>query len=306
MQKPDNLKITFFGNTKYSTIIAKSILGKFGLSLVVTILDRPSGRHKHKLIPNPVKLFAIENKIPIVEADRLDKKAIDEIAQTQPDFLTVSDFGLILPTDLLKLPKYAPLNVHHSLLPKYRGPAPAPYAILNGDKKSGVTIISMTEDVDTGDLVAQQEYSLKPNETTDSLLTELNTIGGKLVIRVIENFLTGSVKTQKQNGSKATYTKRFKKEDGRINLLNPPSSQKLNRMIRAFYPWPGVWTILRPNRASDGRALRIKLLPNLPTILPSHNPTDPFLIQPEGKKPITIKNFSNGYPDLFNQIEKLF
>ena len=199
------MKIVFFGSSKYSTIVQKALNDKSGLVLCVTAADKPSGRQR-KLTPTPVKEFALKNKIDVITPAKLDKTAIENIAKIQPDFLVVADYGLILPPELLKVPKYGAINVHHSLLPKYRGPTPAPSAILAGEKKSGVTIISMSEDVDAGDILAQKEYILKEDETCDSLLTILNTLGAQLVIEVIGNYLEGSIKKNRQDNSKATYT----------------------------------------------------------------------------------------------------
>ena len=294
-RRPNNLKIVFFGNTKYSVLGAEIIHKKFPLSLVVTIPDKPSGRKK-ELKPSPVKKLAQENNIPVLETDKLDDKAIGEIGEIgdvggkndRPDFLIVEDYGLILPESLLEIPRYAPLNIHHSLLPKYRGPSPAPSAILNGEKVSGVTIISMTEQVDAGDMLAQQKYGLAPTETTDSLLTELNKLGGDLVLKVIEDYINGNEKPIAQNDKQATYTKRLSKQDGYIDIDNPPDPKTLDRMIRAYYPWPGTWCRLMVN----GKWLIVKFLPG-------------NLIQPESKRPLTVNEFKNGYPEIYKQLEQL-
>ncbi|MBI2599157.1 methionyl-tRNA formyltransferase [Candidatus Curtissbacteria bacterium] len=276
------MKIAFFGNTKYSVIDARILNDKFGLLLIVTKPDKPTGR-KRELIPNPVKQFAQEKKVPFLEADKLGKNIISKIKDYHPDFSVVADYGLILPKEVLGIAKYASLNVHHSLLPKYRGPSPAPSAILAGETVSGVTIIRMTEDIDAGDILAQKEYELSEDETTDSLLAKLNTLGGELVCGVIENYL--DLKPKKQDGSKVSQTQRLKKPDGFIDLENPPDAEMLDRMIRAYFPWPTVWTKL------DGKI--IKLLPN-------------GLIQPEGKRTMSIKEFKNGYPKAFQKISALF
>ena len=290
------MKIVFFGNTKYSVFDLKALYEKFGLSLVVTIPDRPSGR-KREIKPSPVKQFAKDHNIPVLQTDKLDQSSVEQVANIQPDFLIVADYGLILPESLLEIPRFAPLNVHHSLLPKYRGPSPAPTAILNGEKVSGVTIISMTEQVDAGDMLEQQKYELKPDETTDSLLTELNQLGGQLVCKVIKDYIKGNENPIPQDDKQATYTKRFTKQDGLINMENPPDPGTLNRMVRAFYPWPTVWSKWK---MENGKWKIFKFLP--PTILPAHNPTDPFTIQPEGKRPMSISEFKNGYPEIFSRI----
>lgn len=256
--------IIFFGNTKYSTIGAEIINKAYPISLFVTIPD------------SPVKRLAKILNVPVLENQKLDEISIERIKQQKFDFLVAEDYGLILPKKLLDIPKYAPLNIHHSLLPKYRGPSPAPSAILAGDKTSGVTIIKMSEEVDSGDILTQQEYKLTPQETAESLLIKLNELGGKLLVSVIKQYLEGSVKPKPQDSKKATYTKHFVKQDGYFDINNPPSSEKLDKMIRAYYPWPGVWTRWRDKI--------VKFLPN-------------GLMQMEGKKPIHSKDFLNGYPN---------
>lgn len=256
------MKIVFFGNTKYSTIGAKILHKAFPVTLFVTI-------------PNsPVAILAKQTNIPYLETKTLDQPIIDHVKKLNPDFLVVEDYGLILPKELLEIPKYAPLNIHHSLLPKYRGPSPAPFAILAGDKISGVTIIRMNEEVDAGDILTQVEYTLKDDETTDSLLTRLNEIGGHLMVGVIKQYLEGTIKPIPQNYSQVTFTKRFTKKDGYFDLNNPPTH--LDRMIRAYHPWPGVWT--RWNNKI------VKFYPD-------------GRMQMEGKKILSFKDFLNGYPD---------
>ncbi len=271
------ISVVFFGNTKYSVIVAEILHKKFGLSAVVTI-------------PNsPVQIFAKDHKIPFIESRRLDNETIKQIAAFSPDFLVVADYGLLLPKELLSLPKYAPLNVHHSLLPKYRGPSPAPTAILNGDKTSGVTIIRMNEALDAGDILSQKKYTLKTDETTETLLTKLNTLGGEIIVSVIEDYAAGKVKSKPQKEKESTFTKRFGKEDGYIDLQNPPPPEKLDRLVRAFYPWPSVWTRLQ------GETLRGKIVKFLPQ----------KKIQVEGKKPMSYKDFINGYSEGKNILQKL-
>lgn len=299
------MNIVFFGNTKYSTISEEALHKKFGLSAVVTLPDRIVGRKKI-LTANPVKVFAVLNKIPVIEAEKISKEIIEQIKgkssgsisnytlnairyTLNPDFLVVADYGLILPSELLALPKIAALNIHHSLLPKYRGPSPAPTAILNGDKISGVSVIKMSEELDAGDILSQKEYELKKDETTDSLLSKLNEIGADIIMPVIENYKEIEQNAIKQDTSKATFTKKMTKKDGFINLDNPPSKEKIDQMIRAYFPWPNVWTKLRIKNDE----LRIKFLPKQK-------------IQVEGKNPVSVKDFFNGYPESKEWIEKIF
>lgn len=269
------MKIVFFGSSKFSVIVANSLKKHHNLCLVVTIPDKEKGR-KNILTPSPVKTFALENDILVLEVSRLGSGDVKKIKSFSPDFLVVADYGLFLPDSLLAIPKYAALNVHHSLLPKYRGPSPAPTAILNGEKISGVSIIEMSNQLDAGDILSQKKYTLLPTETTETLLTKLNELGGEIIIPVISDYIVGKTKPVLQDESKATYTKHMCKEDGFIDLANSPTPEKLDRMTRAYYPWPGVWTRLQDKI--------IKFLPNK-------------TIQVEGKKPISYKDFVNGYPD---------
>lgn len=280
------MKIIFFGNTKYSLIGAKIIQEKFGLSYIITIPDREDKRGR--LNPSPLKTFALEQNIPVLTVNKLDEETINQLASLQPDFLIVEDYGLILPQKLLDLPKYDSLNIHHSLLPKYRGPAPAPFALLAGEKISGVSIIHMTNKVDAGDIYAQKEYVLNPEETTDSLLTRLNTLGGELVVQVIDDIIHGEATRSPQNEQEATATHYMKKADGYIDTENPPGKEQLDRMIRAYFPWPTVWTRLTINELEK----IVKFLPEK-------------MIQVEGKKAVTMKDFLNGYPELKTVIETL-
>jgi len=279
------MNIIFFGNTKFSYIGASIIHKKIGIALIVTLPDRPDKRGR--LTANPMKTFAQENKIPVTTVEQLDNQTIQHIASLKPDFLIVEDYGLILPHALLTLPKYACLNIHHSLLPKHRGPSPAPFAILEGETTTGVTVIKMTNKVDAGAILAQKEYTMNPDETTESLLTTLNQLGGKIILPVIENY--AQMKPQPQEPNKATYTKMMKKDDGHIDLNHPPEKKKLNRMIRAYYPWPTVWTTIKMRN----QEVRIKFLPK-------------NMLQVEGKNPVSLKDFLNGYPEMKETMGKLF
>ncbi|MEK7571897.1 MAG: methionyl-tRNA formyltransferase [Patescibacteria group bacterium] len=281
------MNIIFFGSSKYSLIGARILHDKIGLSAVVTLPDRPDKRGNST--PNPLRSFAEEQGLTLFMINKLDDATIQNLAILQPDFLIVEDYGLILPEKLLELPKYASLNIHHSLLPKYRGASPAPSAILAGEKKTGVSVITMAKKVDAGAILTQQEYAVKPDETTDSLLRVLNQIGGEIIIPIIQDYIKGTAKPTVQDASQATYTKQFTKKDSFIDVINPPSPKQLDRMIRAYYPWPIVWTKLL---LTDEEKI-VKFFPG-------------GKLQVEGKKIMTFKDFLNGYPEQQELITKLF
>jgi methionyl-tRNA formyltransferase len=302
------MNIIFFGNTKYSLIGAKIIHEHLGLSHIITIPDRPDKRGK--LMPSPLKIFGVENTIPVMEINKITDETIEQIAELQPDFFVVEDYGLILPAKLLEIPKYAALNIHHSLLPKYRGSSPAPTALLNGDEITGVSVIKMTDKLDAGEILGQKEYTITSNDTTDSLLMILNKLGGELIVTILKDY--ENVKPIIQNENEVVSTKMMHKEDGYIDIESPPTPEKLDRMIRAYYPWPTVWTRLTIN----GQEKIIKLLPNLSLreaskmsdvaipALPAGR-SSKILLQVEGKNPMSVKDFINGYPELIEIIKKL-
>lgn len=275
------LSIIFFGSSKYATIDEKALFDAFGLSLVVTLPDKEKA--------NPVKQFALDNTIPVITTDSLTPEVGLKIAEYQPDFLVVADFRLIIPDALIQLPKKAAINVHHSLLPKFRGPAPVPFTILSGDSTTGVSIICIAKKVDAGDILAQELYEMTPTDTSDSVLKKLNELGGALAVEVIENFDEDFAKRQQQDEAKATFTHFMRRDDGYVDLANPPSVQQLDRMIRAYFPWPGVWLNWH---MADGKSRIVKLLPNQQ-------------IQVEGKKPMNYKDFMNGYTEGKVLLEKL-
>ncbi len=277
--------IVFFGSSKYSAIDEKALHEQLGICLVVTLPDRQNSKTK-EFIPNPVKKYADENNIPVITAEKITPEIIHQIASSKLDFLVVADYGLILPKALLELPSKASINVHHSLLPKYRGPAPVPFALLNGEKTVGVTIILMNSKIDAGDILLQKTYTVLDSDTADSVLTKLNQIGSVLAIKVIQNFNEYFQKKTVQNESEATFTHYMKREDGFI--LGKESPEQVKRMIKAYFPWPGVWTKM----TLFGKEKIVKLLPG-------------NMLQVEGKKPMTVKDFLNGYPDTKELLQKL-
>ncbi len=290
------MNIVFFGNTKYSRIVGTSLFNHFGLTAVVTLPDQPLGRKK-VLTPTPTKAFALEHDVPVIETLELNEQIVTKIKLLKPDFLIVADYRLFLPKSLLDVPSNAAINVHHSLLPKYRGPSPAPSAILAGEKVSGVTIMLMTQALDAGDILSQKTYVLKPEETTDSLLTVLNTQGAEILINVLEDFSTYKIQARPQDEQQATFTPHITKEDGFIDLDNPPTPEQFDRMVRAYFPWPNVWSkikIKNPSTSSGQRQeSRIKFLPNKQ-------------VQLEGKNTVDLEVFYRGYPHLAATIKRLY
>lgn len=299
------MKIAFFGTPKIAAEILESLAKtKFRPQLVVTGADTQAGRGK-KIKSNPTKEIAQKFNIQTIEPGNLNsQKFIAEFKSFEPDVAILVAFGKIIPDKVLTIPKFGFINVHPSLLPKYRGPSPIISAILNGDKTTGATIIALDSDLDHGPIIAQGELPISETDTHDSLATKIANVGSKLIIETLPEYLDQNVTPQAQDHDAATYTEKITKQNGKIDLENPPNPQTLDRMVRAYYPWPTVWTEI------EGK--RIKLLPNssiklsnLPRRQAGYQSNNLFLIQPEGKKPMTIKEFLNGYPHAKKLLEKL-
>lgn len=198
----------------------------------------------------------------------------DKIEEAQ--LLVVAAYGKILTKEELSTPKYGGLNIHPSLLPKYRGPSPIQQTILNGDTEGGVTIMKMDEEVDHGPILTQEKINISKEDTFQNLAEKMFKLGGELLVKLIPDYISGGTKALTQNDNQATFCDRITKKDGYFEMDNLPPLDKLDRMIRAYYPWPTAWT--------RWRGKIVKFLPL-------------GLVQMEGKKPTKLENFLNGYPD---------
>lgn len=195
---------------------------------------------------------------------------------TEADLAVVAAYGHILTKNELEIPKYGCINVHPSLLSKYRGPSPIQSAILNGEKTSGITIIKMDEKVDHGPIIYTEEIRLSNQDTFDSLSKKMFQRSASILPKIVKDFVEGKINLTPQDDTQTSSCKLLTKKDGYFEIGNPPSPEILDRMIRAYYPWPSVWT------KWNGKI--VKLHPR-------------GVIQMEGKKIISFKDFLNGYPD---------
>jgi len=210
------MKIIFMGTPEFGAIILEGLIkANYKLVLVITAPDKPVGR-KQILTPSPVKVVAQKYKIPILQPEKI-QEAIAEIRATSPGLVIVAAYGQILPKEILDIPKYGCLNFHPSLLPKYRGPSPIQYAILNGEKKTGVTIMLMNEKMDHGPILAQSALIVEEDETGQSLHNKLANLGARLLMETIPKWQKGMIKPQPQDEKKVTFTKILSREDGKIN-----------------------------------------------------------------------------------------
>lgn len=272
------MKIIFLGGSSFVIPIVEVLIKYFDLSLVVIKNEN-----------DPLLSYCKTNNISTLLAktsDDLEKIILSE----KPTVGITADFGLIIPERILEMIPNGILNIHPSLLPKYRGPTPAQTAILNGETKTGVTLFKLDKDIDHGPIIAQEEFEIPNSHTSFDLLTALFKEGSKLIENNLEDYLNGEITPEEQNDKDASFTNTFSKKDGFINLSESIKTEKLENMIKAFYPWPGVWTEYDIN--DNGKNKVIKLLPNNE-------------IQVEGKNPMKYKDFINGYKNGANLLRIL-
>ena len=247
------LNIIFIGTPEFGAIILEKLIeNKFKPILVVTAPDKPVGR-KQIVTPPPVKISAQKYNIPVLQPEILTNSK-SQITNSKPDLIIVAAYGQILPKEILEIPKYGCLNVHPSLLPKYRGASPIQAVILNGDKTTGVTIILMDEKMDHGPILSQRGLEIEENETAATLHDKLVDLGASLLMETISKWVRKMIKPQPQDDKKATFTKILTREDGEINWEK--TAEVLEREIRAYLPWPGSYTFW----AKAGKTVQIKIL----------------------------------------------
>jgi len=207
---------------------------------VVTQPDKPKGR-SDKLIASPVKEYAISKNLTVFQPEKIrTKDSVEYLKSLNADLYVVAAFGQILSKEVLDIPKFGCVNIHASLLPKYRGASPIQQSLLDGNKKTGVTIMQMDVGMDTGDILMQEEIDITDEDTAGSLFDKLMILGGDMIVRAIPLIESGSLKSIKQDESKATKVGKIKKEDGKIDFSN--DADYLDRLIRTMNPWPSAFT----------------------------------------------------------------
>jgi methionyl-tRNA formyltransferase len=235
------MRIVFMGTPTFSVPALEYLVkSEYQVVGVYTQPDRPTGRGR-TLEQSPVKKLALEHSLEVFQPVGLrNAEEVLRLAALNPDLILVAAFGRILPQGVLDIPPFGCLNIHPSLLPKYRGATPIPSAILGGDKETGVTIMLMDAGMDTGPIVSQIIVGVEPEDTTESLSSRLAQAGMRLLAETLPPWFDRSLKTQPQDGSKATYTTPITKEDGIISWQM--SAEEISRRVRAFCPWPGCYT----------------------------------------------------------------
>lgn len=295
-------RIIFMGSPDFALPSLRRLAEAYPVVGVITQPDRPAGRGR-MLTPPPVKHLALELGLPLIQPERLrHPDAMQELRGWQPDLIVVAAFGQILRQEVLDLPTWGCINVHGSLLPRWRGAAPIQAAILNGDSQTGITIMRMEAGVDTGPVLRQRSIPIQPTDTAGSLSGPLSELGAELLLETLPAYLEGSLRPQPQNSDLATYAPMLKKEAGLLDL-NVPATQ-LERQVRAFNPWPGAFTFYRGQmlKVQRARALPAEgVTPGERTLfqgVPALGCAEGLLIldevQPAGKKAMPGKIFLQG------------
>jgi methionyl-tRNA formyltransferase len=251
------LRVVFMGTAELAcpSLEALARSTDFHVVGVVTQPDRPKGRDL-KLQPPPVKVVANRFNLPVFQPERLrHEPSVHSVASLQPELIVVAAFGQILPPSVLELPRWGCLNVHASLLPKYRGAAPIQWALLNGETETGITIMKIDEGLDTGAILSQQSIAINPDDNAQTLHDRLAQLGAELLLSTIRGYVAGNLAPRPQPVEGVSYARKITKEDGRLDWTL--SAQALWRRVRALNPWPGAYTFLPRQPQSPPQMLKI-------------------------------------------------
>lgn len=322
--KQNRIKIIFMGTPDFAVpSLLALIKNNWNVIAVFTQPDRPIGRQQGLQQPPPVKKLALKYRLACFQPKKIkDEKIIQKIKDLEPDLIVVAAYGLILPKEVLDIPKYGCLNIHASLLPKFRGPSPIQTALLAGEKKTGITLMLMDDKVDHGPILAQKELTIYTKDTGKSLHDRLAQESARFLIKTLPRWISGQIEPRPQNQAKATYCRLLKKEDGHIDWKK--SAKQIERKIRALYPWPGTFTFIKiKNKQKRLKITKAKVAARIKSkdkemkkLVPGRS----FLneqrgtifvkcgkdylelvkVQLEGKKEMDVKEFLKGYRHVIN------
>ena len=300
-----SLNLVFCGTPQFAVpTLGKLVDAGFQVKLVLTQPDRPKGRGL-ELVASPVKQAAVKLDLPIYQPEKIktNEELRTRLEEIGPDAIVVVGYGRIIPKWMLDLAKYGNINLHASLLPKYRGAAPIQWTIANGETVTGVTTMRINEGLDTGDILLQRELPISDDDTAVTLAPRLAAIGADLMIETLRGLQEGTLMPRPQNNAEATLAPIFTKENGRIDFSR--SAQEIYNRFRGFQPWPGAFTTFR------GRGLNVagmkptsepvalgQLLVKGSQLLVGcgiNSAIELLEVQPEGKKPMAAKDFVHGY-----------
>lgn len=244
------MRVVFMGTPEIAAMVLGSLIGsRHEVAAVVTQPDKPNSRG-NAVIYSPVKQLALEHDIPVLQPIKASsEESVAEIASYEPDIIVVAAYGQILRENLLNLPKYRCINVHASLLPKYRGASPIQWAVINGDEETGISIMYMEKGLDTGDVILQKSLKLDPDETAGSLHDRLGELAGPVLLEAMDMIENGTADPVPQDDSQSSYVSMLDKSMGELDFTK--NSEELERLIRGLIPWPGAYTRI------NGKMLKI-------------------------------------------------
>jgi len=310
--------IVFFGTPQFAVPTLQRLLDStHTVAGVVTQPDRPRGRG-HRVTDAPVKALAVERLIPVMQPDRLKPPDVaDAMRAWQPDLGVVAAYGRIIPEHLLAIPRLGMINVHASLLPRYRGAAPVHRAVIDGESETGITIMRVVKELDAGAMFARATRPIGPDETSDVVEAALAELGANLLARVVEQIAAGTAREEPQDPARATYAPRLTKEEGLIDWSQPSSG--IHNRVRGLYPWPHAYTFVDGARLIvlrsrvdpadlEGPRDNEDKAPALPgTIVGVTRDAIQVAtgeggqlaiveVQPEGRRPMLVRDFLAGHP----------
>ena len=295
------MRIVFMGTPEFSVPCLSALIEKHNVLAVFTQPDKPKGR-KQILTPPPVKEKALEHNIPVYQPKTLkDEEVFNLLSEINPDVIVVVAYGKILPKNILELPKYGCINVHASLLPKFRGAAPIQWSVILGENETGVTTMQMDEGIDTGDMIQSASLNIGENETADELHDRLSALGAKLIIETLEAVENGTLTRTKQDDSLSNYAPMLSKDISPIDFTCV--AQGVHNKVRGLNSWPSATAVM------DGKRIKIH---KTKIVEGSGQPGEiislkPFVVacgkgaveivelQPEGKKKMTASDFLRGH-----------
>lgn len=319
MKKRKKIRTIFLGTPDFGVSCLEALVSSdfFEVIGVISQPDKPVGRQQ-KITSPTIKIIAEKHRLPVYQPEKI-KTEVALIEKLNPELIVVVAYGQIIPESILQIPKYGCINVHGSLLPRYRGAACLQAAILNGDHQSGVTIMQMDKGLDTGPILAQKKIKLDRQETLESLHDKLVIVGAKLLLPTLKKYVQGKITPQPQKEDEASYIKMIQKEDGRIDWSD--TAKNIERKIRAFNPWPGTFSCLsdknlglkdiifkikavrpepiRSNKYQIGETFRYK---NALAIQCGQNSLVVIKLQLEGKKAMETDEFLRGHETIIGSI----
>ncbi len=298
------MRLLYMGTPRFAVAPLKALHDAgHEIAGVVTRIDKPAGRGRELAAP-PVKIFAQERGFPVYQPRRVrEPEFVEKLRQVNPDAIVVAAYGQILPAAILHLPRHGCINIHASLLPAYRGAAPINWAIIRGERETGVTIMQMDEGMDTGAILLQDRVAIDPSDTAGTVTEKLSHLGAALITRALPLLESGNLKPVGQDHTKASLAPLLKKEDGRIDWKLP--AIEIQNRVRGLTPWPGAYAFLEGNMV---KMLRTEVVPGSgePGLILAGNASTMDVgtgrellrietIQPAGKKPMSAAEFLRGH-----------